>query len=282
MMQAMPTPIVETMPTVFEAANVGDAARIFVLIPCAGQGQRAVLAANPEQALQEPTKPLRAKQYQVVHGQAVVAHTVQAFRALKPLVQAVYVVLAPSDSDFPQAFPGYGQAGEHVLRCGGNTRAATVQNGLQAMLAQTGTAVRPRDWVLVHDAARCLVTPEQIKTLVQACRHDPVGGLLAQKLPDTLKVEQGGRVAATLERSDKWLAQTPQMFRVGPLLQALQQATQTGTTVTDEASAMEAMGWWPKLVPGSAHNFKLTYPPDFALAQAVLQSRDLVLFPRTP
>jgi len=133
---------------------------------------------------------------------------------------------------------------------------------------QCGAA--PEDWVLVHDAARCLITPEQINTLIDACAQDEVGGLLAHKLPDTLKSEVGGRVAATLDRSDKWLAQTPQMFRIGELVDALQQA---GDKVTDESSAMEAMGLHPKLVPGSAQNFKVTYPEDFALAEAVLNAR---------
>jgi len=122
----------------------------------------------------------------------------------------------------------------------------------------------------VHDAARCLVTPEQIKALIHECRNDAVGGLLAQKLPDTLKAEKDGRVASTLDRSDKWLAQTPQMFRVGALIDALQQA---GDAVTDESSAMEAAGFSPRLVSGSAQNFKVTYPEDFALAEAVLERR---------
>jgi 2-C-methyl-D-erythritol 4-phosphate cytidylyltransferase len=94
--------------------------------------------------------------------------------------------------------------------------------------------------------------------------------LLALKLPDTLKQEVGGRVAATVDRSDKWLAQTPQMFRLQALQQALQAA---GDAVTDESSAMEHMGLQPRLVEGSAQNFKVTYPQDFALAAAVLASR---------
>jgi 2-C-methyl-D-erythritol 4-phosphate cytidylyltransferase len=97
-----------------------------------------------------------------------------------------------------------------------------------------------------------------------------VGGLLAHKLPDTLKREAGGRVAATLDRSDKWLAQTPQMFRIGTLMRALEAA---GGAVTDESSAIEALGLAPKLVPGSAQNFKVTYPEDFALAEAILLDR---------
>lgn len=97
-----------------------------------------------------------------------------------------------------------------------------------------------------------------------------MGGLLALKLPDTLKQERDGRVVATLPRSDKWLAQTPQMFRLGLLQRALQQA---GVEVTDESSAIEALGLAPRLVRGSAQNFKVTYPEDFALAEAVLQAR---------
>jgi 2-C-methyl-D-erythritol 4-phosphate cytidylyltransferase len=142
-----------------------------------------------------------------------------------------------------------------------------VANGL-AHLAVKGA--HADDWVLVHDAARCLITPEQISQLIKACRDDAVGGLLALSLPDTLKSEIKGRVGATVDRSDKWLAQTPQMFRLGVLRQAL---AQVGDQVTDESSAIEALGLAPRLVLGSAQNFKLTYAQDFALAQAILQSR---------
>ncbi|MDH5205391.1 MAG: 2-C-methyl-D-erythritol 4-phosphate cytidylyltransferase, partial [Hylemonella sp.] len=106
--------------------------------------------------------------------------------------------------------------------------------------------------------------------LIDACADDAVGGLLALPLPDTLKQAQDGRVAATLPRADKWLAQTPQMFRIGLLQKALSEA---GATVTDESSAVEALGLAPRLVSGSAQNFKVTYPEDFALAEAVLRAR---------
>jgi 2-C-methyl-D-erythritol 4-phosphate cytidylyltransferase len=122
----------------------------------------------------------------------------------------------------------------------------------------------------VHDAARCLITPALIDQLIDACAQDEVGGLLAYKLPDTLKREEDGRVAATLDREDKWLAQTPQMFRIGLLMQALERV---GGQVTDEAAAVEAMGLRPLLVPGGAQNLKVTYPDDFALAEAVLKGR---------
>lgn len=236
-------------------ANTRSDARFFALIPCAGQGSRAGTA--------------QAKQYQLIAGRPMVKHTVEAFRALSGTFAALWVVVSPSDEEFLSVFPDYTQANEHLFRGGGATRAATVLNGLKAMVAQAGGATLD-DWVLVHDAARCLVMPGQIQDLITACRDDAVGGLLAQKLPDTLKSEHGGRVASTIDRSEKWLAQTPQMFRIGMLIDALEK---TGDRVTDESSAMEAVGLAPRLVGSSAENFKVTYPEDFALAEAIFDRR---------
>ena len=188
-------------------------------------------------------------------------HTLAAFAGVARL-HATLVVVAPDDAFFDGSEESF-----LIAHCGGTTRAGSVFNGLNHLLTQGADAC---DWVLVHDAARCLVTPDQINTLVDACMGDAVGGLLAHKLPDTLKREINGRASATLDRSDKWLAQTPQMFRLGALREALQRA---GNKVTDEASAMEAQGLQPLLVPGSAQNFKVTYPEDFALAGAVLMAR---------
>jgi 2-C-methyl-D-erythritol 4-phosphate cytidylyltransferase len=257
------------------AAPAEGVARVFVLIPCAGSGSRA-LAPGAAATL--------AKQYQPLAGQPMVSHTVDAFRALGLALAGLWLLISPDDTDFETVFPGFpglpgsGLAGEKLLRCGGATRAATVRQGLQALLSTPGAA-DPLDWVLVHDAARCLVTPAQIRQLIDTCRDDAVGGLLAQPLADTLKAEaplagaQGPRVSTTLDRAGKWLAQTPQMFRVGALLDALVQAERKGLAVTDESSAMEALGLSPRLVRGSAHNLKVTYPEDFALADALLQSR---------
>ncbi|RFO98698.1 2-C-methyl-D-erythritol 4-phosphate cytidylyltransferase [Rhodoferax lacus] len=222
-------------------------ARLWGLIPCAGNGSRSG-AVVP-------------KQYQAVAGKPMVLHTLDAFAAVERLAGTLVVVSA-GDSFFAQH-----AASVRVADCGGSTRAQSVANGLAALQQQGADA---QDWVLVHDAARCLITPQQIDTLIDACQHDAVGGLLALPLPDTLKAAQGGRVSATLERSDKWLAQTPQMFRIGALQSALQAA---GDAVTDESSAMEFAGLSPLLVQGSAQNFKVTYAQDFALAEAVLLSR---------
>ncbi len=228
-------------------ANTPPCLRFWGLIPCAGSGLRS--------GAQGP------KQYRPVAGQPMVMHTLKAFSGVSR-ISALLVVVAPGDPFFVSH-----AASCLVASCGGSTRAASVFNGLKH-LQQQGAA--PDDWVLVHDAARCLITSRQIDALIDACAADPVGGLLAHKLADTLKSEVAGRVAATLDRSDKWLAQTPQMFRLGPLMDAM---AHSGDQVTDEASAMEARGLRPLLVPGSAQNFKVTYPEDFAFAEAVLRLR---------
>ena len=228
-------------------------ARFFALIPCAGQGSRA-------------GAPL-AKQYQLIAGKALVLHTLAAFAAVNRLDKTL-VVVAPGDSFFDQTTP---DSAFDVADCGGASRADSVFNGLQALRL---AGALDDDWVLVHDAARCLISPAQIDRLMDACAGDAVGGLLALKLPDTLKREVDGRVAGTIERADKWLAQTPQMFRLGALSKALADALHgAGDTITDESSAMEAMGLQPKLVPGSAENFKVTYAEDFWLAEAILLGR---------
>ncbi len=234
--------------------------RFFALIPCAGQGMRA-MGDHPAQS----AGAALPKQYQPIAGVPMVQHTLRAFAAVAR-IDSCLVVVAPGD-DF---FSGPAQAGYQVAACGGATRAASVLGGLEQLAA---SGAEPDDWVLVHDAARCLVTPALIDRLIDACHCDPVGGLLAQPVPDTLKQGRDERVVATVDRSDKWLAQTPQMFRLGALTQALKMAQILGEPVTDEASAMEAAGVAPQLVRGSAHNFKVTYPEDFVLAEALIKSR---------
>jgi 2-C-methyl-D-erythritol 4-phosphate cytidylyltransferase len=221
--------------------------RFYALVPCAGTGSRA--------GTQGP------KQYERIAGHPMVWHTLAAFGAVRRIARTL-VVVAPGDGFFER-----NPTSALVMPCGGATRAASVSNGLYE-LQRVGATVN--DWVLVHDAARCLITPALIDSLMDACVKDEVGGLLALKLTDTLKREEDGRAAATVEREDKWLAQTPQMFRIGMLMHALERA---GAHVTDEATAVEGLGQRPLLVPGGAQNFKVTYPDDFALAEAVLKGR---------
>lgn len=231
------------------AASDHPDAKCYALVPCAGMGERAG-AGGP-------------KQYRQVAGLTVVAHTLAAL-ARVPRIAHTLVVLAADDLDFEAGAPAFAGWAE---QCGGATRASSVAAGLQA-LARRG--VRDHDWVLVHDAARCLVQPAAIERLIDACCNDAVGGLLALPLPDTLK--QAGaadRVASTLDRAGKWLAQTPQMFRLGLLREAL---ASTDSVVTDEASAIEALGHAPLLVRGEPDNFKLTWPADFVLAERLLRN----------
>jgi 2-C-methyl-D-erythritol 4-phosphate cytidylyltransferase len=239
--------------------------RLFVVIPCAGIGARAG-AALP-------------KQYRTVGGHSLLYHALAAFDSCSELTQTL-VVLSPDDNHFdPRRFGGLRFA---VRRCGGESRHISVLNGLYAL---SDFGARDVDWVLVHDAARAGVTPALIRRLIAAVRDDPVGGIMALPLADTLKraasvdasVENSQdapvRIAVTEPREGLWLAQTPQMFRLGQLRSALESAQRDGFKVTDEASALERLGLSPRLVRGELSNFKVTYPEDFALIEAILAQR---------
>ena len=240
-----------------EEHSTAHLARCYALVPCAGVGLRAG-AAGP-------------KQYASLAGRTVVAHTLAALMAV-PRLAATLVVLAPQDDAFESHSPCFAGPAAWVARCGGQTRAASVAAGLQALRER---GAQDSDWVLVHDAARCLLQPAWVDRLIDACLPDAVGGLLALPVADTLKTvdAQTGRIGATLQRTDKWLAQTPQMFRLGLLLRALAGAAAAGREVTDEASAVEGLGLAPRVVLGGYENFKVTWPADFALALRLLETR---------
>ena len=226
--------------------------RCFALVPAAGIGARS--GAD------------RPKQYVPIAGRPMITHTLAALSRVTKLA-ATLVVLSPQDTLFENAVPEFRGARAWIARCGGATRAASVTKGLLELQAH---GAQPHDWVLVHDAARCLVQPRWIEKLIQACWDDPVGGLLALPVADTLKQSGHGRVTGTIERKAKWAAQTPQMFRLGTLQQALAQA---GDEVTDESSAIEALGHQPLLVEAALENLKVTWPADFSLAERLLRSR---------
>jgi 2-C-methyl-D-erythritol 4-phosphate cytidylyltransferase len=240
----------------FMSYGLGLLPRCYALVPCAGVGLRAG-AGGP-------------KQYEPLSGRPLVAHTLQALAAVPRLV-ATLVVLAPGDGRFSTLLPQFEGERGWVADVGGDSRAQTVLAGLAA-LRERGVA--PHDWVLVHDAARCLVRPEWIDRLIDACTDDEVGGLLAMPVADTLKMEADGRVDGTLSRQGKWVAQTPQMFRLGLLEPALALAlAEAPQDITDEASAIERLGHAPRLVPGEIENLKITWPADFALAERLLRTR---------
>jgi 2-C-methyl-D-erythritol 4-phosphate cytidylyltransferase len=230
---------------------MSTASKIIVFIPAGGVGARA--------GGELP------KQYQRINGSSVLTHTLRAF-ALVPRVSATFVGVSAEDTLINQLnvdTPLF-----EILRCGGETRAHTVLNGLRDLRRRYDEGT----WVLVHDAARCCVLPGEIERLIDVCIHHPVGGLLAVPASDTLKrANDQVESAQTLSRANVWYAQTPQMFRLGALLRALESVDLS--EVTDEASAMERAGHAPKLVMGASTNLKVTYPEDFALARALLLAR---------
>lgn len=225
--------------------------RYFAIVPAAGSGSR--FGAE---------KP---KQYLSLLGRPLIFHTLAALVAC-PEIERVWVVLSPDDPYWLQYDWSELGAKLDTVRCGGETRAESVTNGLQA----AAMVAADDDWVLVHDAARPCLSAEMLNSLFTDLANDPVGGLLAVPVADTLKrADSEQRVAATEPRDGLWQAQTPQMFRYGRLLEALKNCT----AVTDEASAIEALGLKPKLVSGDSTNLKVTYPADLALAAMILRGR---------
>lgn len=253
--------------------------KIIAIVPAAGIGERAraPCAAGPE-----PSAAPLPKQYRLLKGEPMLRWAVRALLA-EPRIAQVRVAVAARDPWVDQALAGLPRT---VWRdCGGPSRAATV------MAALRDAALAPADWVLVHDAARPGLPAQALARLVDTCLARGSGALLAMPVGDTVKrgtalgpaadcVLTGAdgvvpppaaaalaAVEATVPRETLWLAQTPQMFRAGQLLDALLAAQAAGAAVTDEASAMERLGKRPGLVPGSARNFKVTWPEDFELME---------------
>lgn len=217
------------------------------LIPAAGVGQRFG-AGKP-------------KQYVEIGGQTVLAHTVARFET-HPQIDYVAVIVSPEDTHFQTASPHVG-----VFHVGGETRAETVRNGVNALLVQ-GIAVET-DNILVHDAARCCLPQEALNRLLAQAADAPQGGILAVPVADTLKrADAQGGIAATIDRSGLWQAQTPQLFQAALLQRALGAENLAG--ITDEASAVERLGVQPLLVEGDIRNLKLTLPQDEVMVRLLL------------
>ena len=190
-------------------------------------------------------------------------HAIERMLSL-PEIEVLFVVLAPGDTDF--RLHDWSEFGGRLapLYCGGGSRRDSVLNGLVA----AASAVDPNDWVLVHDAARPCLGKAELRRLIDAAGGDEVGGILAIPVADTLKrADEDRRILATESRDGLWQAQTPQMFRHGMLLRALRGAEH----VTDEAGAVELLGYKPRLVEGSARNLKVTLPSDLSLAETILR-----------
>ncbi len=226
--------------------------RHYAIVPAAGSGTRF--------GSEIP------KQYLDLAGRPLIHHALAALCRCDR-IDSVWVVLSPGDEWW--AAYDWKCLGDKlkVVFCGGATRAESVSNGLAA----AASVLADDDWVLVHDAARPCLSQEMLAALCDELCDDPVGGLLAIPVADTLKranTEQ--RVDATESRDGLWQAQTPQMFRYGLLRNALA----GNFAVTDEASAIEATNLKPRLVRADATNLKVTYPADLRLAELILQGRN--------
>ena len=225
--------------------------RHFAIVPAAGSGSRF-----------GSEKP---KQYLGLLGHPMLHHTLAVLVAC-PEIDRVWVVLSPEDGEWDRH--DWSELGPKLetLRCGGVTRADSVGNGLRAV----AMVAADDDWILVHDAARPCLSREMLATLLAELADDPVGGILAVPLADTLKrADCEQRVVATEPRDGLWQAQTPQMFRYGVLKEALEKCG----VVTDESGAIEALGLQPRLVRADAINLKVTYPADLVLAALILRGR---------
>ncbi|GAB6046323.1 2-C-methyl-D-erythritol 4-phosphate cytidylyltransferase [Methyloparacoccus murrellii] len=227
--------------------------RHWAVVPAAGVGKR-MGAELP-------------KQYLPVHGKPVLQHTLERLLSV-PGLAGICVALGTEDG-YWHDLPLVTEARIRVA-AGGRERADSVLSALDHLAA----AARPDDWVLVHDAARPCITRGDVEKLMAALDDDPVGGILALPVSDTLKtVADDGHITGTPDRSHTWRALTPQMFRFGLLRAALVEAATAGRVVTDEASAMELAGHRPRIVEGRPDNLKITRPEDLPLAAFYLEQQ---------
>lgn len=239
-------------------------ADLWAIVPAAGVGAR--MASN------------RPKQYLPLAGQTVIEHTLARLLDYSP-INTIYVGVSQDDAYWRDL--AVSREARVCSFTGGNERADTVLNGLLALLDDGALS---SDWVLVHDAARPCVRTEDIALLTELVVRDlgaqnpvtqnPVGGILATPVADTLKRAAGNQqIDTTVDRTGLWRALTPQLFQIGLLHDALQSALSKGYPVTDEASAMEFAGHKPRLVAGHTDNIKVTLPEDLSLASLIIQAR---------
>lgn len=223
----------------------------WAVIPAAGKGRRM--------GSEVP------KQYLSLGGRAVIDHTVERL-LFHPALDGVYLALDEQDRLWEETV--FADHPDLVRVKGGDERAYSVLNVLRVLSERAS----PDDWVLVHDAARPCVRREDIDRLIEVAELHPVGAVLGSTLHDTIKrTNAQGCIETTVDRNDLWRAFTPQMFRLGKLMDALAGALQAGVLVTDEASALEWSGEHPQMVRGHPDNIKITQPADLELASFFLE-----------
>ena len=232
---------------------MSDDPKFYAVVPAAGAGSR-MGAEIP-------------KQYLTLAGQTVLEHSLDVLLACERIATVV-LVLSADDERWPEIQDRYKDSRVETVT-GGAERCHSVLNGLEHLAGTAGVD----DWVLVHDAARPCVRQQDIEMLMTRLEDHAVGGLLGVPVADTMKqVDSDSMILKTVERDGLWRALTPQMFRLGPLRDALQQAIASGVMVTDDASAMEMAGYRARMVEGQADNIKITRPADLQLAEFYLQS----------
>lgn len=217
------------------------------------------------------------KQFQMLAGKPMLSYALDAFLK-SPRIQTIWIGVSPGFIENPILKTIAATNSDiHFLPTGGPTRQETVRNTLAAMLK---AGIAEDDWILVHDAARPGITPALIEKLIHSVEGSSAGGILAVPLADTLKQADLDSVIAgniphserTIPREHLWQAQTPQMFGLKQLHDALENAIRLEADVTDEASAIELAGAKPLLIEGAARNFKVTHPADWELMQLLLSS----------
>ncbi|GAA5093533.1 2-C-methyl-D-erythritol 4-phosphate cytidylyltransferase [Wohlfahrtiimonas larvae] len=231
-------------------------AKIFFIIPAGGIGAR-MQADRPKQYLQ------------LLDDQTVLEGTLKLFQSLNNIN---YGALGISKND--AYFPTLKIAKDHILTYhAGETRSDTVFLGLKAL----AHIAKPDDWIIVHDAARPGLTSEELELFITEVMYekDSIGGIMAMPAVDTVKQVVHGQIAQTIDRETIYLAQTPQMFRYQYLYQAYEEALTRKLAITDEASAIEALGYKPYIYQGYPHNFKITHPTDLRLMRFLLEERKL-------
>jgi 2-C-methyl-D-erythritol 4-phosphate cytidylyltransferase / 2-C-methyl-D-erythritol 2,4-cyclodiphosphate synthase len=231
------------------------AQRVWAVVPAAGRGERFEAAAAAKQS---------PKQYAPLLGSTVLERSLRPLLG-EPRVQSVVVVVAADDSRWNELAADLNHP-KLLTAIGGASRQESVMNGLLRLK----TLALPDDWILVHDAARPCLDPLDVRALIDALALGGCGAVLASPIVDTLKRERDGAVGETVNREGLWRALTPQVFRFAELEQALADAARAGLSVTDEAQAMERLGFRPRLLEGSPFNIKITRAADLATAERIL------------
>ena len=229
-----------------------SAHNLYAVIPAAGVGRRM--------GSEIP------KQYLALKNKRVIEHTTERLLAITA-IKKIVVVVATHD----EVWPSLAVANDaRVMSAeGGEERFHSVLNGVRAIPAKSEDS-----WVLVHDAARPCIRPQDITAMVEQLKDHPVGGILGAPVRDTLKKSDAdNQITDTVDRTSLWHAFTPQMFRLGTLRNALEKVVESQGIVTDEAQAIERCGLTPALVEGHHDNLKITHPDDLILAGLYLDSQ---------